>query len=314
MTTMITTSSNNNHPSFLLRLHLLLSKAPEFGIEHIVSWHSSGRKFIIHKQNEFASTTILSEIFYLSNYGSFCQKLKAYGFEKDTTMAASNDDPEDQAVVYSHVNFREDNPKACQTIILANHEIKSHFEAARNKSRISLKALLAHCSNTEVPGNDSEESVHHSNISTVATIGNASTKGSGRDPQRPLFSPSTLQMCEIAKKHLCDSAVSSTPGPELHSIIANGSFLDATERRNQQSGIVGDSHKRTTSLSIASSSPSLQDEPSSPQSLQDMRMRILNPLPRLRDTWKANILGSAPVAPVRNISTKADSSSPLLDP
>lgn len=135
-------STNKGNTTFISRLYLLLAKASEFGIDDVIAWHSSGRKFIIHKE-EFTSK-ILSNIFNLSSFAIFTQKLKSYGFERDMSFTTEN---QQQVLVYAHANFRRDDPSFCQNITdrLPNQTTKTHFEAARKKS--SLKALLSQCNN-----------------------------------------------------------------------------------------------------------------------------------------------------------------------
>lgn len=106
--------ANSARLTFPVRLHGLLTQATRLGLDNIISWHSSGKKFIIYNQKAFVER-ILPNIFKQSKFASFRRQMNAYGFEREL-----NPDKTDDALVsflvYSHKHFRRDDPCACSQI------------------------------------------------------------------------------------------------------------------------------------------------------------------------------------------------------
>jgi hypothetical protein len=67
---------------FPLKLHAMLESAQADGHEHIVSWQTHGRCFVVHKPKEFVE--LLPHYFKLSKIASFQRQLNLYGFQRLT--------------------------------------------------------------------------------------------------------------------------------------------------------------------------------------------------------------------------------------
>ena len=68
---------------FPLKLHELLEKAEEEGLNNIVSWQPHGRAFVVHKPKEFV-TGIMHRFFRQTKLTSFQRQLNLYGFNRLT--------------------------------------------------------------------------------------------------------------------------------------------------------------------------------------------------------------------------------------
>mmetsp|Transcript_8181 Transcript_8181/g.12561 ORF Transcript_8181/g.12561 Transcript_8181/m.12561 type:complete len:275 (+) Transcript_8181:159-983(+) len=101
--------------TFPFRLHAILTQAEKLGMSHVMSWHSSGLKFIIYNHHHFASK-ILPNVFKQSKFASFRRQLNAYGFHREIKMEKSMKSSK-KVTVYSHEHFRRDDPDACRKII-----------------------------------------------------------------------------------------------------------------------------------------------------------------------------------------------------
>jgi hypothetical protein len=68
---------------FPAKLHLMLSKVEEDGLDHIVSWQPHGRCFHVHKPQDFVEQ-IMPKYFRQSKLTSFQRQLNLYGFSRIT--------------------------------------------------------------------------------------------------------------------------------------------------------------------------------------------------------------------------------------
>jgi len=85
------------------RLFHLLKLAEENGWEDIVSWVNDGTGFKVHDREKFEKL-LLQKYFNTARYASFARQLHAYGFGCVRTGR--------QTGIYSHPNFKRDDPKA----------------------------------------------------------------------------------------------------------------------------------------------------------------------------------------------------------
>eukprot|EP00547_Thalassionema_nitzschioides_P003910 CAMPEP_0194200262 /NCGR_PEP_ID=MMETSP0156-20130528/944_1 /TAXON_ID=33649 /ORGANISM="Thalassionema nitzschioides, Strain L26-B" /LENGTH=287 /DNA_ID=CAMNT_0038925237 /DNA_START=14 /DNA_END=877 /DNA_ORIENTATION=- len=97
--------------NFPLRMYHLITDAKKLGVDDVISWHSSGEKFLIINQKDF-TTRVLPIIFKQSKFSSFRRQLNGYGFEREST------DPTDSVTfaIFSHKSFRRGDPQACAAI------------------------------------------------------------------------------------------------------------------------------------------------------------------------------------------------------
>lgn len=72
-----------SHP-FPEKLHIMLDKVEEQGLDHIVSWHPHGRSFAVHRPKEFVAE-IMPLYFKQTKLTSFQRQLNLYGFSRLTT-------------------------------------------------------------------------------------------------------------------------------------------------------------------------------------------------------------------------------------
>eukprot|EP00547_Thalassionema_nitzschioides_P008580 CAMPEP_0194225738 /NCGR_PEP_ID=MMETSP0156-20130528/40233_1 /TAXON_ID=33649 /ORGANISM="Thalassionema nitzschioides, Strain L26-B" /LENGTH=343 /DNA_ID=CAMNT_0038957805 /DNA_START=18 /DNA_END=1046 /DNA_ORIENTATION=- len=100
--------------NFPTRLHGLLTQARKFGVDDIISWNEEGTMFIINNEHQFVSK-ILSSIFKQSKFSSFRRQLNAYGFER-VPFPNNLDKSNGSAIIYSHADFKRDDPSACKRI------------------------------------------------------------------------------------------------------------------------------------------------------------------------------------------------------
>mmetsp|Transcript_3099 Transcript_3099/g.4695 ORF Transcript_3099/g.4695 Transcript_3099/m.4695 type:complete len:256 (-) Transcript_3099:14-781(-) len=109
---MAKSSKKSNRLTFPVRLHGLLTQAPKFGVDHIISWDDEGTKFLIHDQDQF-NYKILPNIFRQSKFASFRRQLNAYGFERvfvpSNLKICAN-------IAYFRKGFTRDSPRACKRI------------------------------------------------------------------------------------------------------------------------------------------------------------------------------------------------------
>jgi HSF-type DNA-binding len=73
---------------FPIKLHEMLQRVSEEGLDHIVSWQPHGRCFVVHKPKDFPS--LLMKYFKLSKIASFQRQLNLYGFQRLTRGADKN--------------------------------------------------------------------------------------------------------------------------------------------------------------------------------------------------------------------------------
>lgn len=131
-------ANNKVRMTFPMRLHLLLSQAEFLGVEHIISWNSSGTQFTIYNQKEFVAK-ILPNMYKQSSFASFRRQLNAYGFKRefDTKNIFLNA----QAFVYSHEFFRRDDPVACE-----------YFCRRYSKNYVLMRELIANLDRPQKQG------------------------------------------------------------------------------------------------------------------------------------------------------------------
>lgn len=112
----------NEHPNssrklFPFRLHQLLSEAEQRGVNDIITWDTSGTKFIIHKPKELEAK-ILKTFFNQSKIASFKRQLNAYGFKR---ISIPEIQESSKAMIFSHESFTRDDPSSCQRITRTNY-------------------------------------------------------------------------------------------------------------------------------------------------------------------------------------------------
>lgn len=114
-------SKKSNRLTFPVRLHGLLTQAPKFGLDNIISWDVDGTKFIIYHQKELENR-VLPNFFKQSTFASFRRQLNAYGFERAFLHSSKLVGPKrsvgDNRVLisYTREDFRRDEPSACERI------------------------------------------------------------------------------------------------------------------------------------------------------------------------------------------------------
>jgi hypothetical protein len=102
-------------------------------LSHIVSWHHSGLKFVIHKVDAFVSEVV--PIYFRSHCNTFHRQLKNYGFCQDQDQKKygfrpyQNNKKNIDGLIYYHENFRKDKPSLLQSILLKSSQTKKKKRA-----------------------------------------------------------------------------------------------------------------------------------------------------------------------------------------
>jgi len=133
--------------TFPFRLHGLLTQAEKLGLSDIVAWHPSGKKFVIHHQQDFIAK-VLPNVFKQSMFASFRRQLNAYGFKREikSNKQSSSKESESRSIVYLHKYFDRDNVDACHKIIRQRQTppIKnSNLLSKGHNAKIAIKIMSA---------------------------------------------------------------------------------------------------------------------------------------------------------------------------
>lgn len=273
--------SNRFRATFPYRLHCLLSNAAQLGVEDIVSWNSSGDKFVIHRQKEFVEK-ILPNVFKQSMFSSFRRQINAYGFEKE--LANTYKTP---TLVYSHKYFKRDNPSACKQ--LKRRRPNTALSKALQKTTSGPVAFEALRNKFQLGYNNLEQS-----FPQMITTPNLESAGSlvsnvlSSEMEQDFFPAAALKRALPAMSH----GVYNQGQDKLQHECSLGSIL--MKNVAQESGMI----------SAASSAPSLHDELTTSNKRGDLG----------RNSWKRNILSTMRVAAQTDLSSSADTAQMATDP
>ena len=92
---------------FPFKLHSLLTLSEKFGLQHLMTWSSHGRSFMVNDKDLFCDAVL--PLFRHGEFASFRAQLKAYGF-----VRISRSGPDKGA--YYHTCFLRGKPELCATI------------------------------------------------------------------------------------------------------------------------------------------------------------------------------------------------------
>ena len=100
--------------NFLTKLVTLLLENKDY--EHLVSWDSEGKSFIIYNQSKFAQY-VLPKYFKHNKFTSFVRQLNMYGFRKlQSPYTGGMDYKDEEHIVFFHPDFRKNDYKRLYNI------------------------------------------------------------------------------------------------------------------------------------------------------------------------------------------------------
>jgi len=100
--------------NFLSKLVTLLHENKEY--EHLVSWDSEGKSFVIYNQSKFAQY-VLPKYFKHNKFTSFVRQLNMYGFRKlQSPYTGGMDYKDEEHIVFYHPDFRKNDYKRLYNI------------------------------------------------------------------------------------------------------------------------------------------------------------------------------------------------------
>jgi len=308
--------SNRFRATFPHRLHCLLSNAAQLGVEDILSWHSSGDKFIIHRRKEFVEK-ILPNIFKQSMFSSFRRQINAYGFEKELANAFPT-----PTLVYSHKYFQRDNPSACRQ--LKRRRPNKALSKALQKTSSGPVAFEALIQNKLQLGFNNLEQSFPQMITTSNPESAGSLEALNQNKLQLGFNyleQSFPQMITTPNLESAGSLVSSVLSSKLqqdsipaatlkHSspTMSHGFYNQGQDKLLHESSLGSMMMKNVAQesgmKSAASSAPSLQDELTNSKKNGGL----------VRDSWRRNVLSSMSVAAQPDPNSSGDTALMATNP